>query len=221
MLIGLYINLILFGVTICQLWLLWTRFVRDPWGLKLVVTLVFAAEISNTVCACIAMSNWLVDHYGQPKYLAIIGPAYIGSMQSGAISAFIVECFLAWRIHSLRHQWWLTVILVFFAIGGLIGSIATMIGCSILKEFGRLYVIQAAILVWSACIVVCDSMETIALYATLRRALTGFASTDTRIIELKNLILQTSVLTMICDLCHLSLVAAHVRSPPYPFAINV
>lgn len=126
--------------------------------------------------------------------------------------------FFAWRVQVLRKQWWLTAIIVFFCASGLIGSMATVIGYAVIPEgayFTNLYVMQPAMLVWSCCFVTCDSITTGTLVYTLRKAVQGFHSdTDSRIESIKNLVLQTSSLTMVVDMIHLLIVAIRVRRHP-------
>lgn len=122
--------------------------------------------------------------------------------------------FFAWRVHNLRHQWWLTSLIVFFSTCGLVGATVTTAWHRHLTRFDKLYEIQAPMLVWSSCFVACDLITATALYSTLRRSVTGFGDTDNSITRIKNLILQTSGLTMTIDLIHLIIVGIKVRLSP-------
>lgn len=215
-LIGVYVNLALFGVTLVQAWLYYTRYRKDPWVLKVTVAVLLALDTTNSVADCVAIYNWLVSWYGEPEHLERVTRSFICAVQAGALAASIVQCFLAWRVQRLRRQWWLTLVIVAFSMCGLLGSIGTMIGLSILQYVSKWGTIQSVTLVWCAGSVVCDMITTSTLVLTLHRDVNAFGNNDSSMVRLKNLILQTSALTMIIDLLHLIIVAIEVRWRSHP-----
>lgn len=212
--IGHMVGLVLLGFSLMQTWMVLNTHQRDSWRMKLLVSILIVADVAQSVCGCHAVNAWLVSHYAQPTYLNHMLPGFLGATEAGAIVAFICQMFFAWRVHRLRRQWWLTSTVVFFGTSGVLCATGTVIGCAFVHTFDQLDKLKPVILVWSTTVVVCDIFTTTALVLTLHRAITGFRDTDSRIAEIKNLILQTFALTMVIDLLHLLIVAIKVGLLP-------
>lgn len=90
-LIGTYFNVCLLGLSFVQAYLYYTRYGRDPWGIKSVVLVLLACDIANTVCVCTCVYLWLVTHYGQVAYLNEILPSFLGALQSTSITTAICQ----------------------------------------------------------------------------------------------------------------------------------
>lgn len=86
-LIGGYINLTLFGVTLTQSWIYYIRFHRDPWGMKFVVLLLCCGDTANTVALCVALYQWLVQEYDPGVML----PAFLAELETSALTAIISQ----------------------------------------------------------------------------------------------------------------------------------
>lgn len=215
LLIGHMVGLVLLGFSLMQSWMVLHTYRKDPWQLKVLVYVLAVGDIIQSVCGCQCVNAWLVTYYAQPQYLDVMLPGLLGAIQAGAIIAYICQMFFAWRVHRLRKQWWLTALIVFFGTAGVLCATGTIIGCAIVNTFSGLGKLQPIILTWSACVVVCDIFTTASLVYALRQSITGFHDTDSRVGKIKNLILQTFVLTMAIDLLHLIIVAIKVCSSRY------
>lgn len=88
LLIGCYIGLILFGVTVVQTWIYFLRFLADdPCMLKLMVILVVLADTANAVCQCIANYQYLVQRHDPARML----PAFLGALETSTLTAMLTQ----------------------------------------------------------------------------------------------------------------------------------
>ncbi|KAF8629364.1 hypothetical protein AX17_005660 [Amanita inopinata Kibby_2008] len=195
MLIGTFVNMILFGILIVQTYFYFTTYKKDvPW-LKYLVLYLFIVETVNTGCDIAMMYQPLILEYGQAeatKYFPIMfasEPIIIVAVSTP------IQLFLALRIRLLTGMNWIPLIISLFALVSLAGGIWTTVMIVLIKTFVRKPELHHPALVWFLASCVSDILITGVLVVSLSKRKTGFTATDDAISKLIRMTVQTGLLT--------------------------
>ncbi|KAF8957376.1 hypothetical protein BDZ97DRAFT_1846481 [Flammula alnicola] len=197
MLLGVFINMVLYGVLIMQAYHYYQNFKRDARWIKCLVLYLFIVETINTGCDIAIMYEPLIERFGEPdatKFFPTLFPAE--PILIVAVSTPI-QLFFAWRIWIITKSNFLPLLVSFFAIASLVGGTYTTVLIVKIKLFARKPELHWPALVWflSACIA--DILITVVLVTSLSRRKTGFASTDDAISKIIRITVQTGMLTSV------------------------
>jgi len=199
MLIGVFFNMILYGVLIVQAFIYYRTYKKDaPW-IRYFVLYLFIVETLNTGFDMYMMYEPLVLRYGTPHattYFPIVFPSQ--PIMVVAVSTPI-QIFLAWRIKIITKSNWIAVIICFLAIVGLAGGIGTSVKVATIRLFSRKPELHAPALVWFCSACVADILITITLVRSLTQRRTGFSKTDDTIDRIIRLTVQTGMMTAIAS----------------------
>ncbi|KDR84327.1 hypothetical protein GALMADRAFT_111602 [Galerina marginata CBS 339.88] len=193
MLIGVFVNMILYGILIMQTYHYYQTFKRDaPW-IKYLVLYLFILESLNTGCDMAMMWEPLIEKFGQPpKYFPTLFAAEPIVMV--AVSTPI-QIFFAWRIKLLTKSNILALIIVALSIVSLAGGTYTTVLIVKIKLFARKPELHWPALVWFLSATVADVMITTVLVMTLSKRKTGFVATDDAVSKIIRMTVQTGMIT--------------------------
>ncbi|KAF9479862.1 hypothetical protein BDN70DRAFT_878286 [Pholiota conissans] len=212
MLIGVFFNMILYGVLLVQTYHYYLTYKRDASWIKLLVLYLFCIETINTGCNMAIMFQPLIDRFGLPE-ATIYFPTLFAS---GAFSApdictltlphnadpitivlvsTPIQLFFAWRIYLLTKSKALTFAVTAFALISLGGGTWTTILLIKIKLFARKPELHWPALVWFLSASIADVLITIVLVLTLSKCKTGFVATDDAIAKIIRITVQTGMLT--------------------------
>jgi len=196
-LLGVFANMILYGVLIVQTFIYYRTYKKDALLMKLFVLYLFIVETANTGFDMAIVYEPLILRYGTPHattYFPMMFPTE--PIMIVAVSTPI-QLFLAWRIWLITKGNWIPAIICFLSIVSFGGGVWTCIKIVILKRFVLKPELHASALLWFTASCVVDVIITASLVWSLSRRKTGFRDTDSAIDRIIRMTVQTGMLTSI------------------------
>ncbi|KAH8104738.1 hypothetical protein BXZ70DRAFT_1048586 [Cristinia sonorae] len=206
--IGVFFNIVLYGIMITQTFLYFTVYKRDKTWMKLFVLLLFVCDTLNSAFDIAFLYIPLVVRYGDLSALTRASWVFATDPAMTAIIALLVQLFFAWRVYVLTNSIWAVSFISLFSVGQWCGGIGTAIAVGIVPEFTQFQNFKVIVVIWLACSAVADTAITIALVWHLRRHKTGFAPTDDAVNRIIRLTVQTGLITALCAIIDLVLFLA-------------
>ncbi|KAJ7501118.1 hypothetical protein B0H11DRAFT_2224950 [Mycena galericulata] len=161
MIIGVFFNMILYGVLVGQILTYHQVYKKDPVWIRLFVAFLFFVETSNTALDISMMYQSLILEYGQQPVFLPTEPLCV------VLVSMPIQLFFAWRIHQLTKSLWIPLVISVFAIGSFAGGIWTSAMVQILREFAKKPLLNTPALLWFLASCVADVLITISLVITL------------------------------------------------------
>ncbi|KAF8547823.1 hypothetical protein OG21DRAFT_1489889 [Imleria badia] len=203
MLIGVFLNCILYGATLVQALMYFQTFKSDKWWMK-IFTLNTAFDVG-------VVYEPLIIRYATPR-VATVAPTM--SVLKCCLTEFIdwssedplmtvlislpVQLFIAWRVKVMSRSIILPAIISFFAFASFVGGFTTMVSVILIHmEYARFPQNYGAVITWLASSAVADVIITASLVHSLWRKRTGFAATDDVINRIIRLTVQTGLITAV------------------------
>ncbi|KAH8108806.1 hypothetical protein DFH11DRAFT_1731650 [Phellopilus nigrolimitatus] len=176
--IGVLTAIGLLGITTLQTWLYYSRYPKDPRGLRLMVGFIWILELLHSAFGAHALYHYVILNWGNPEALG----------------------------HSLcGNKWYLPVIIGFFGLCAVSFNVATY-GLSVVEKdfanFGHtIYVVSTTGLASS---IAADSTISVSLAYFLNSKRTGFSKTNRLINRLIFFAINIGMLTSLTDVAVLS-----------------
>jgi hypothetical protein len=195
--IGIFLNLILYGIMITQTYFYMTTFKDDkPWMKKL-VGFIFLADTLNTVFDATFLYKRLVQSFGDVEAVMVADWVFNSDPAMTCIIAMTVQLFFAWRIKLLTRNMTVFTIIVICSGVQFFAGLATAVACSIITHFVEFQKFQVVVILWLAFSALADVIIAVAMTVHLRNQKTGFAFTDDLIDRITRLTVQTGAITAI------------------------
>ncbi|TFK48617.1 hypothetical protein OE88DRAFT_1737406 [Heliocybe sulcata] len=199
-LIGLFFNILLYGIMITQTFLYFHSFPHDRTWMKVYVAVLFLADTVNSIFDCIWMYQFVILHFGDAEFIARANWIFATDPALTGIIASLVQLFFAWRIKVLTNNNWLVAIVIVAAFAGVCGGIGTAIAIKFVPKFVEFQRFEPVVVVWLIANAVGDILITAVLTWHLRRHRTGFPATDDIVNKIIRLTVQTGMLTCVVAL---------------------
>ncbi|KAL4080926.1 hypothetical protein J3A83DRAFT_4424872 [Scleroderma citrinum] len=186
-LIGVAINILLYGIMVTQVYLYFTTYKSDNFWMKSFVAFLCFADTVNTIFDFVYIYQALVLHFvfaTDPILTGIIG----GS----------VQLFFAWRIYVLSKNLFVVAIVVLLSLAGILGSIGTTIAVTIIPQFIKFQKFEVIVIIWLAGSACADVIIASALVLYLRNRRDAFPGTNDVIDRVIRLTMQTGLITSMC-----------------------
>ncbi|TFK69372.1 hypothetical protein BDN72DRAFT_616836 [Pluteus cervinus] len=197
MLIGVFMNMILYGVLIMQTLTYYQTYKHDaPW-IRYLVLYLFLIETLNTGIDISIMYQPLILEYGLPKATTFFPTMFPFQPISVVAVSTPIQLFFAWRIWLLTRSPWVPILIALFAVTSLAGGIWTATMVAILQLFSKKPQLHVPALVWFLAACAADVLITINLVLTLTKKKTGFVATDDAISKIIRMTVQTGMLTYV------------------------
>ncbi|TEB27769.1 hypothetical protein FA13DRAFT_1794514 [Coprinellus micaceus] len=195
MLIGTFVNMILYGILIMQTYHYYLTYKSDPKWIKTLVYYLFIVESLNTACDIQMMYQPLIQHFGEAEATKFFPMMFAAEPIVIVAVSTPIQFFFAWRVRLLTKSNWLAFVICFFSIVSMAGGIWTTVLIVKVKLFSRKEEMHWSALVWFLAACVADIIITVVLVITLSRRKTGFSATDDAIQKIIRMTVQTGALT--------------------------
>lgn len=195
MLIGTFVNMILYGILIMQTYHYYLTYKKDPAWIKALVYYLFIVESLNTAFNMQIMYQPLIQHFGEAEATKFFPMLFAAEPIVIVAISTPIQFFFAWRVRLLTKSNWLGLLICFFAIVSLAGGIWTTILIVKVKVFARKIELHWSALVWFLAACVADILITVVLVITLTKRKTGFSGTDDAIQKIIRMTVQTGAIT--------------------------
>ncbi|THH18235.1 hypothetical protein EW146_g2704 [Bondarzewia mesenterica] len=203
-LVGIYFNILLYGITILQSYLYYANFTRDKRWIKVFIVVLVLADTVNTAFDMAFIYDALIDHWANSEYIQTASWIFRTDPAMTAVIAMMVQLFFAWRVKVLTSNWYATIAIAAFSFVQFAGGLSTSILIGKFPKFLDFQNFKPAVIIWLAGSAVCDCLITFILVLYLRRYKTGFNSTDDIVDRIIRLTVQTGLITSVVaviDLC--------------------
>ncbi|KAF9459784.1 hypothetical protein BDZ94DRAFT_1267364 [Collybia nuda] len=195
MLIGVFINMILYGVLIVQTYTYYQLYKRDtPW-IRYLVLYLFIVETANTGFDMFIIYEPLILRFGLPDATRLFPTLFATEPIIIVAVSTPIQIFFAWRIRILTKSNWIPAAICLFAFVSLAGGLWTGAKLVIIKLFARKPELHNPALVWFLASCAADILITATLVLNLSKRRTGFTATDDAISKIIRMTVQTGMLT--------------------------
>jgi len=195
MLIGVFLNMILYGVLLVQTYTYYQTYKKDtPW-IKYLVVYLFIIETANTVLDIHIVYEPLILRYGTVAATTFFPTLFASEPLILVAVSTPIQLFFAWRIKVLTKNNWIAIFILLLSFVSLGGGIWTAVKIINIKLFLRKPELHTPALIWFLSSCVADIVITIALVLSLSRRRTGFVATDDAISKIIRMTVQTGMLT--------------------------
>ncbi|KAJ7457875.1 hypothetical protein FB451DRAFT_1406731 [Mycena latifolia] len=201
MLIGVLLNTTLYGVSLVQMLMYYTRYKRDRKWFRYLALYLLVAETANTVFDIGLIYEPLIVRYGQLKSLlcVILRP-------DAAVTVAIstpVQLFIAWRIKMLTESYFFPVLIALLSIISLGGGISVTVMVSLHPDYAGFENFHPFVITWLSSTAACDVILSGALIYSLYTRKTGARTTDRYVDRIIRLTVQTGSITAVTALLDL------------------
>ncbi|KAG6809203.1 hypothetical protein H0H92_001174 [Tricholoma furcatifolium] len=173
MLIGTILNVLLYGITIAQLYLYHTQSSkRDALWIQCLAYFIFIADTIQMVFTVVYMYDSLITHFGEVAHLRRANWVFATDPALTAIIGGFVQGFFAWRVKTLTRNTFLALIVMFFTMVSLFMGLGTAVAVGRVPIFIQFRKFKVVVILWLVSAAVADVVITFSLVSFL---------TDTRI----------------------------------------
>ncbi|KAL4080920.1 hypothetical protein J3A83DRAFT_4203351 [Scleroderma citrinum] len=197
-LIGVAINILLYGIMVTQTYLYFTTYKSDNLWTKSFVAFLFLADTVNTVLDFVYIYQALVLHFGDSTWLVEANWVFATDPIMTGIIGGSVQLFFAWRIYVLLKNLFVVATVVLLSLAGILGSIGATIAVTIIPQFVKFQKFEVIVIIWLACAACADVIIALALVLHLRNKRNAFPGTNDVIDRLIRITMQTGLITSMC-----------------------
>lgn len=200
MLIGVFLNSILYGVFIVQAIIYHQNYKRDPKWIRYLVLYLFICETLNTLCDIGMMYEPLVARFGTERAVTRVPILFTADPMLTVLISTPVQLFVCWRIKVLfklvgaRFQA-MSAFIAFLSICSFVGGISLSVFNGHIPKFSELGDARWAITLWLVSSAVVDLSITICLVYAFRKCRTGIKKTDNAMNRNIRLAIHTGAIT--------------------------
>ncbi|KIK65256.1 hypothetical protein GYMLUDRAFT_39615 [Collybiopsis luxurians FD-317 M1] len=198
MLIGVFLNCILYGILLNQMYFYFQTYKNEAIWIRLLVIYLFILETANSALDMAMMYQPLIAEYGTSKAVQNFPTLFATEPIVIVAISTPIQCFFAWRIWKITKSLWIPAIIVVLSLASTAGGVITGAKIAILKLFAKKPELHWSALLWFLTSCVADLLITGTLVRSLSKRKTGFGATDNMIDRLIRLTVQTGMITAIC-----------------------
>ncbi|KAG9217885.1 hypothetical protein CCMSSC00406_0005255 [Pleurotus cornucopiae] len=195
MLLGVFLNMILYGILIVQMLSYFKMYRNDSLYMKLFVGYLLVVETANTALDMHIMYEPLILNFGLPDTIKRFPTLFVTEPLIIVLVSTPIQLFFAWRIYKVTRSYWVPAVIFLFSITALAGGVWTTAKLGIIQLFSRKPELHTPALLWFLSASVADICITVALVVSLTRRKTGFERTDSVIDKIIRMSVQTGAVT--------------------------
>ncbi|KAJ7443015.1 hypothetical protein FB451DRAFT_1568810 [Mycena latifolia] len=203
LLIGVLLNTTLYGVSLVQMLMYYTRYKRDREWFRYLVLYLLIAETANTVFDIGLIYEPLIVRYATPRAVEI-SPLLL--RPDAAVTVAIstpVQLFVAWRVKMLTQSYFFPGLIALLSIISLGGGISVTVMVSLQPDYAGFGHFHPFVITWLSSTAACDVILSGALIYSLYTRKTGTRITDRYADRIIRLTVQTGSITAVTALLDL------------------
>ncbi|KAF8073729.1 hypothetical protein FPV67DRAFT_762794 [Lyophyllum atratum] len=197
MLIGTVLNVLLYGITIAQVYLYHNSLTRDGRYIRSFVYVLFIGDTIQTLFTVLYLYDSLILNFGNTTYLRTGHWMFATDPALTGILGGLVQAFFAWRVRVLTGSLFLALVIMACATSSILMGIATAVAIGIIPRFVEFQKFKVVVIIWLVSASFADMVITSSLVIYLKKYRTGFVRTDTHIDRIIKLTVQTGLITAI------------------------
>ncbi|KIP03756.1 hypothetical protein PHLGIDRAFT_37268 [Phlebiopsis gigantea 11061_1 CR5-6] len=196
--LGVAISAMMYGVTCCQTFYYYrsAKGQSDPWYLKTLVAILLVLDSTHEALIIEALYHYLIIHYADPVALLTNTWSLEAEVMVNAAIAFLVECFLVYRLWRLSSNFLVAGVCGLFTVAHLVMNLVYPIRALFYPELATALVkLKSTGSSGLAVAVVADVSIAAAMSFYLHRSRTGFRRSDDMITKVMALTITTGAVT--------------------------
>ncbi|KAH7103311.1 hypothetical protein BKA62DRAFT_636327 [Auriculariales sp. MPI-PUGE-AT-0066] len=195
LLIGSYVNCILWGLVLSQIWAYFSRFPGERGWIRILVFVIMFIDALAICDECATLYLYGVTHWNDPSYLSKQGPTYTVYVVTQCIGVVSMHGFLITRYHILSKRWYITLPLAMVAALSFIGQILLMWAINVFTTLEERIKLTTYAYLYLASSAAADVLIATALSLELLRVKTSFRKTRSIVQRLLNASITTGAVT--------------------------
>ncbi|KAF8905054.1 hypothetical protein CPB84DRAFT_1823402, partial [Gymnopilus junonius] len=223
MLIGTFVMLVIYGITMLQTYLYFTSFPKDDGPTKALVASIWILDTTHAVLAGHCMHYYLIAGFVDHTILANGNWSLFLSLATNLIEAFIVQAFFTRRIFLLcspQRRWWVAGVITVFVVAHFVFGIETVVDLFATKEFIRLKKLSfSSVIPFGVTTIISDILIAIALCVLLHNNRSDFGDTNSIINKLIVYAINRCILTSAVAIAE-TVVFSALPNTLYSFAMD-
>ncbi|KAJ7910901.1 hypothetical protein B0H13DRAFT_2010883, partial [Mycena leptocephala] len=205
LLIGVMLNMILYGVVFIQMFTYYQRYTNDSAWIRCLMLYLFVVETANVAVEFGIIYQPLIVEFGT-KAATTISPRLLpGDSILISIVAAPIQLFTAWRMSVITGSLILPGIIALLSLGSFGSGIAVSFFVFTNPEFRNFERFTTVIIVWLVLSATCDIVIAIGMTFALSTRRTGYVRIDGQINRIIRLTVETGALTAITALVDVGL----------------
>ncbi|KAJ7267557.1 hypothetical protein B0H12DRAFT_1097661 [Mycena haematopus] len=213
MLIGVVLNMMLYGAIVTQMFTYFQRSTKDsvPW-IRYLMLYLFLVETVNVVIQCGIIYDPLIIQNGTEAAITISPKLLPGDSILISIVSAPIQLFAAWRISVITGSLVLPGFIALLSLCSFSAGITVSTKVLLYPAFREFDLFTTEVIVWLVLSAVCDVVIAIGMTYALSTRKTGLTDIDTKINRIIRLTLETGVLTAMSALMDVILFLAFPRA---------
>ncbi|KAJ6504913.1 hypothetical protein DFH09DRAFT_1375273, partial [Mycena vulgaris] len=208
-LVALFLESILYGMGLLQVYLYFLWYHKDNWVIKGTVITITILETFQTVTFFVLVYSFLIDDFGIFEKLAFIPWQSLAQLTSIYVSIFICQIYFAHTIYVLhKKSKVLPAVIVLLALVAMAGAIAQVVISVHINQWTGLGKLSVYLNLQAACTLAADILITVGLSWRLNSTRSGVQSTNKLLNFLIINAINRGVLTMLTALLNMILFLA-------------
>ncbi|KIJ50246.1 hypothetical protein M422DRAFT_245493 [Sphaerobolus stellatus SS14] len=195
MLIGVFLNMILYGVLVVQSFFYYQTYRKDSKWIRYFVLYLVVMETINAAFDMYLIYEPLIQRYGTQRAVTVAPLALNPDALVTVLISVPVQLFITWHIKVISGSNVIPGLIAFFAICSFGGATATTISVSIIREFTRFPQFESATIIWLASSYLADIIITATLVWSLKSRKTGHSETGDIVNRIIASTIQTGAIT--------------------------
>jgi len=212
MLVGVLLNMMLYGAVVTQMYAYYQRFADDPAWIRYFMLYLFLVGFGNVVVECGIIFEPLIIRYGTVAAVTISPKLLPGDSILISIVSTPVQLFAAWRISVFTRSLIFPGLITLISLSSFASGINMFVKVVRNPEYREFDSFITAASVWLASSAVCDVVIAVGMTHALYTRKTGFSFVDGHINRIIRLTLETGALTAITALMDIILFLGFPRT---------
>ncbi|KAH8825461.1 hypothetical protein DL96DRAFT_1608799, partial [Flagelloscypha sp. PMI_526] len=202
LLLGLSLNLYLYGIVSYQYMSYATMKFNDPIWLQVLVAVLFVLDTSQTVVEVYGVWYFAVENYTNPSVFSDIIWITPFCVVATAVTTLMVQAFLIRRLCRFTRQVWSCVFLLLVAVAAFACAIATTTKAWIISDLTKFAVLVPLNTAWLSLEAGVDIIVTVTLSRVLWQSKIGLARADTVINRCVKAAIQSGLFSSVFAVLH-------------------
>jgi len=212
MLIGVVLNMMLYGAVVTQMFTYYQRYTNDSRWIRYFMLYLFIVETANVVVECGIIYDPLIIQYGKQAAIAISPKLLPGDSVLISIVAAPIQLFTVWRISVISGSFILPGVIALLSCGSFAAGMTVSVKVFLNPAFRDFETFTTEVIIWLVLSAVCDIVIAVGLTYALYTRKTGLGDVDGQINRIIRMTLETGALTAITALADVMLFLAFPRT---------
>ncbi|KAJ7502605.1 hypothetical protein B0H11DRAFT_2223516 [Mycena galericulata] len=200
MLIGVLLNMMLYGIVFIQMFAYFERYPNDSTWIRCLMRYLFLVATANVFIESGIIYQPLIMQYGEQASILVSPKLLPGDSILIAIVSAPIQLFTAWRISVVTGSFIVPTLIGLLSLTSFVGGILVSIMVFLNPKFRDFDTFSTEVSLWLVSSAVCDVSIAIAMSYSLWRRKTGFNQVDGQINRIVRLTVETGAVTAVAAL---------------------